>query len=496
MRDRPNIIVIMSDQMKATASHLYGSTFCETPALGRLADEGVLYENAFTPHPLCVPARVSLWTSQWPHSHGGRRNQTLMPSDAVHAFQLWKDAGYHTGLIGKNHCFETEADLALFDVWCTVGHAGIPGNETTKGLDWWLPIEKIREGFEIRRHMPQQSPRFGYATSDLPLEQQPTGVLAGQTVRYLETFGNQEQPFALWVSIPDPHEPWAAPADFAAMFPPEVIDLPPWREDEFAPGSGAPERNRVLHEILGMEEDAMEDVYVLLASYYGMVRFVDHGVGQILDALERLGLQEETIVVFCADHGDFSGEHRMACKGGVFYDCLTRVPLIVSWPGHITSGRRETSMVNLVDIVPTILQLQGMDVPRSMHGQGLPGAVEAEPREATFSEYGAGGPPFTLDDLRHLPRPYGRRALMRSLQWREAEGRRKMVRTQDWKYVHDPIGGDADELYDLANDPWEQYNVAADPANGAVIAEMQRRLADWMIATEDARPVPLPKAET
>jgi choline-sulfatase len=474
--------------MKATASHLYGNTFCETPALGQLAQEGVLYEHAFTPHPLCVPARVSLWTSQWPHSHGGRRNQTLMPPDAVHAFDLWKAAGYHTGLIGKNHCFETAEDLALFDVFNVVGHGGIPGNEETKGLPWCRSIDAIREGMQVRRNMPKQSPRFGYAVDDTPIENQLTGVLAGQAVNYLETFG--DRPFALWVSIPDPHEPWVSPAEFAEMFPPDVIDLPPWRTGEF--DETAPERNRVLHEILGLEEDAMEDVYGLLASYYGMVRYVDYGVGQIMDALERLDLREETIVVFCADHGDFSGEHRMSCKGGVFYDCLTRVPLIVSWPGHVAEGVRESSMTNLVDIVPTLLELQGMEIPRSMHGHGLPVITDAAPREATFSEYGAGGPPFTMEDLRELPKPYGRRALMASLQWREAEGRRKMVRTRAWKYVHDPMGDDLDELYDLVNDPWELTNVAADPANRDVVCEMQRRLGDWSIMTEDATPVPLP----
>ena len=488
MPARPNIIVIMSDQMKAMASHLYGNTFCETPSLGRLAEEGVLYERAFTPHPLCVPARVSLWTAQYPHSHGARRNQTLMPDDAIHAYKLWQGAGYHTGLIGKNHCFETEEDLARFDVWCEVGHGGLPGNAETKGLDWWRPVEAIRAAHAVRRNMPKQSPRFGYATNDAPLEDQVTGLLAGQAVHYLETYG--DRPFALWVSFPDPHEPWVAPTSHADMFPPEVIEFPPWREGEFA-GPEAPERNRVLYEILGMEEDATEDAYGVMASYYGMTRFVDDGVGQIMGALDRLGLRENTIVVFCADHGDFMGEHRMTCKGGVFYDCLTHVPLIVSWPGHIPAGVRDASMVNLVDIVPTLLELQGIDAPRSMHGQGLPSISDAAPRDAAFSEYGAGGPAFTMADLEQLPKPYGRRALMASLQWREAEGRRKMVRTREWKYVHDAMG-DEDELYDLVNDPWELVNVVGDPGHRDVIADMQRRLADWSITTEDARPVPLP----
>ena len=109
-QDRPNVLVIMTDQQKATASHLYGNTFCQTPYMERLAQEGVLFEHAITPHPLCAPARVSFWTSQFPHSHGARRNQTLMPSDATHAFQIWKEADYQIGLIGKNHCFESLND--------------------------------------------------------------------------------------------------------------------------------------------------------------------------------------------------------------------------------------------------------------------------------------------------------------------------------------------------------------------------------------------------
>ncbi len=486
---QPNILVIMTDQQKATASHLYGSTFCETPNMARLANTGVLYEHAITPHPLCVPARISLWTGQWPHSHGGRLNETLMPAGAVHAFQRWKAEGYHCGLIGKNHCFETQTDLDLFDTWCEISHMGLPKDPTTKGMDWFRPIEGIHAAHALRREITQnpQNPRFAYGTSDFPLEDYSTGLVAGQTVRFLEQ--HRADPFALWVSFPDPHEPWVCPQQYAALFPREKIDLPPWDETEF--DARSPERNRVLYRMLGVADDPIEDVYGMLAVYYGMVRFIDDALGQILDALERLGLRENTIVVFCSDHGDFAGEHRMQCKGGVFYDCLTRVPLIVSWPGHIPAGQRDSSMVNLVDVVPTLLRLQGLDIPRSMHGQPLPTVTDAPARDATFSEYGAGGPPFHLSDLEQMPLPHGRDTLIESLQWREAEGRRKMVRTARWKYVHDPMG-DKDELYDLQRDPAELDNLIDDPLYRDVIADLRLKLADWMIATEDSPPVPLP----
>jgi arylsulfatase len=485
--DLANVIVIMTDQQKATASHLYGSTFCTTPAMERLAREGVLFAHAFTPHPLCVPARVSLWTSQYPHSHGGRRNETWMPADATHAFQIWHAAGYHCGLIGKNHCFEHVQDLALFDTWCEISHTGLIGNGETKGMGWYRSLDGIRKAHELRRIMTPQNPRFAYATTDAPLEDQSTGLIAGQVVRFLEQ--HRGDPFALWISFPDPHEPWVAPERYASLYPPSQIDLPPWREGEF--DAQAPERNRVLYQMLGTAGDELHDVYGLMSVYYGMVQFIDDGLGQIVQALDDLGLRDRTIVAFCSDHGDFMGEHRMQCKGGVFYDCLTRIPLILSWPGQIPTGQREEGMVSLIDLVPTLLHLQGLEVPCSMHGAGLPTVLNVPPRDEVFAEYGAGGPPFRMADLDKMPRPYGRRTLIQSLQWREAEGRRKMVRTRTWKYVHDPMG-DLDELYDLESDPWELANVAADPAYRDVACELGRRLLDWSIRTEDSPSVPLP----
>jgi arylsulfatase A-like enzyme len=243
--------------------------------------------------------------------------------------------------------------------------------------------------------------------------------------------------------------------------------------------------------MLGVREDNPDDLRRLMGVYYGMIRFIDDGVGEIMAALAALGLAEKTIVVFCSDHGDFMGEHAMQCKGGVFYDCLTRVPLILAWPGMLPAAQVDESMVNLIDVVPTLLQLQGLPIPRAMHGRPLPTVTPAAPRDAAFSEYGAGGPPFRMQDLEKMPRPFGRKTLIASLRAREAEGRRKMVRTQQWKYVHDPMG-DRDELYDLRADPWELTNAATDEGNTAVLAEMRLRLADWSILSEDAVPVPLP----
>ncbi len=550
----PNIVLIVSDQMKWSALRMYSEIGIETPGLERLAAEDVRFENAVTPHPLCVPARVSLMTSRYAHSTGGRRNETLMPPGELHAFRIWMAMGYTTGLIGKNHCFIQQSDFATLDVRCEMSHTGLPGSdylgevEGTQGMDWVTPEEVIRESHQTRRNMPGGSGAGSCAISEHPLEGYSSAAITTQVEAFLERAatgdrfdgsvptGQQDGPFAILVSYPDPHTPLEVPKKYADMSPPESIELPPGRKGEFD-GPGTPERNRVLYEMLHTEGAAEEEVRRAVSVYLAMTRFVDDGVARVLDKLDSLGLRDNTIIAFTADHGDFAGEHKMMGKGGVFYDCLVRVPMIVSWPGGgVPQNVVDSSQVNLVDVLPTLLQLGGLadftraqpvapgddlssagplmlietdsevlspEQLRRLQGKPLPTATGASPRQASYSEYGAGGPPFTLAMLRELPQTHGSPAVMGSLWAREAEGRRKMVRTCNWKYVTDPAipagntpaGSSArtdDELYDLQSDPWELQNVAHDPRNADVISQMRALLADWMAETEDPGPVPLP----
>ena len=311
------------------------------------------------------------------------------------------------------------------------------------------------------------------------------------------------------------------------MVPPESVVMPPKRADEYTDGT-IPTRNRQLHDMLGVSVDDPEHVRNAMAVYLAMTRFVDDAVGEVLDHLDETGLRENTIVVFTADHGDFNGEHDMLGKGGVFYDCLTRVPMLVSWPaGGVPCGAVDDSMANTIDLLPTILQLSGVadfnanppsevgdelappgprlncdvgsdwitsETFRRIQGRPLPTATDSPPRSATFSEYGTGGTALTDEDIHGLMDQgnQGRALLMETLWIREAEGRRRMVRTKDWKFVTDPGSDDLDELYDLNADPWELTNVATDPANVPVISQMRGLLMEWATETEDYEPVPLP----
>ena len=543
----------MADQMKASILKMYSEIGIEVPALERLAGEGVRFEHAITPHPLCVPARTSVMTGRYPHSTGCRRNETLMPANEQHAFRIWKDNSFVTGLIGKNHCFIEPDDLALFDVRCEVSHQGLPKgtyageNVGNTGMEWLVPESEIDAAHKDRTKLREnaQSSRIAYRVSDNPEEYFGTAVIAAQTEEFLDRYSRGEfpqgsqpkgesglDPFALWVSFPDPHEPFEAPRRYTDMFPPGEVVMPPQRTDEYTDGT-SPERNRVLARMMRQTDDLDEHRRGVVSVYQAMTRFVDDAISRILDKLDELGLRENTIVVFTADHGDFMGEHGMAVKGGVFYDCLVRVPMIVSWPGGgVPQGVVDSSMTSTLDILPTLLELQGLasfdeigagwtragtghaegrsavldeSQTRYMQGRPLPTVTPANPRAAAFSEYGTGGPPVTLELLDGLEEPFGYKTIIDTLWAREAEGRRKMVRTREWKYVTDPMArgatltsgsdggpGDVDELYDLTRDPWELKNVAHLPENAGVVSEMRSLLAGWMIDTEDPSPVEIP----
>ena len=475
---QPNFVVIMTDEQKATACSLYGNPQVQTPHLEALAAQGILYRSAFTPHPLCVPARVSFWTGRYPHSHGSRTNEILLRPTETHFFDLLHDQGYTLGLVGKNHCFGA-ADLGLFQTVVDISHGGPAGPPTDPAVAEMAAFLRTPGRFASTVAAP---------TAPYPAAVSTTNLVADAAIRFLEQF--RDQRLALWVSIPDPHTPFQAPEPYASRFPPESIELPPWKPDEL---EGKPERQRVLSRITGVAGYPLEDVRRLVGIYYAMIAQIDDAVGRILAAIDRLGLREGTIVVFVSDHGDFMGEHAMVEKGGTLYDALVRVPLILSWPRRLPEGRAQPELVNLVDVMPTLLGLAGLPIPPRTQGKplpatGLPGADE--PREAVFAEYGAGGPRVTLADLERRPPVPGQRTVMTFLRAREAEGRMKMVRTHRWKHVHDPLG-DLDELYDLQADPWELTNLYGRPEYSEVVDEMRLRLLDWSVKTEDAEPVPL-----
>src|SRR5688572_3496963 len=488
---RPNVVFIMTDQQKATAIDLYGGQV-KTPNLARIVAEGMLYERCFTPHPLCVPARVSFWTGRWPHSHGARTNEIPMPRGETHLAQLLHAAGYTLGHFGKNHCFVEEDFQRYFAQTYFVGHGDRGGPGATMIRSQVQPRQTsgtgISEHWGFRRPVARVKPE--------PREESATYRITEEACRFLEERHEAapNEPVCLWVSIPDPHEPYQVPEPYASLYPPESITLPPWKKGEFS-GDDKPERQRVYRHYLNWDDLTEEDARLAMSIYFGMIAFIDERVGHVLATLERLGMREDTIVVFCADHGDYMGEHHMLIKSNAFYDCLTRVPLLVSYPrGLAARGERRAEFVSLIDVMPTVLSLAGLSdlTPAAVQGQALPGVPGAPPaRPAAYSEYGRGGPAISMEDAQRLFPRGTQRSMHPLLREREAQGHSKMVRTERWKYTYDVLDPSDEELYDLQSDPWELTNLAHSPEHVGAVAEMRRLLAEWMLRTENARPVPL-----
>ncbi len=531
----PNVIVIMADQMKATSLGVYGNRWCPTPSLERLSSSGVRCEYAFTPHPLCVPARVSLWTGRYPHQHGCRRNETLMPDDVEHAFRAWKNAGYRCALIGKNHCFQERDYALLFDTWCEVDHTGFGRVLPNRGMRWNVPTGGFRRAHrEAAAMLTGPDRHLGVYAPECEPHEHSTGLVTEQTLSFLRCHGRGcdrpgggAKPFALWVSLPAPHEPYIVPKRYFDRIDISAIEVPPSGGELMHRN---PMRTRMLYRMLATEGRS-EELKRAMAVYAANNVFIDESVGRILNTIEELGLRENTLVVFCSDHGDFAGEHGMMIKGGVFYDCLVRVPMIFSLPGRIPEGFVERSLVSLVDFIPTVGAVTGVPVLSGAAGAPIPacvqevrhpeldehpddrrngnflrnrsdstaatgttGASSCGPRDAVFAEYGAGMARIGNDEMQQIFDRYsGVDALMHSLKRREAEGRRKMVRTNKWKYVYDPLG-DLDELYDLEEDPLELNNIAGEIGHRETIYGMRELLLTWSIRTEDAVPVPQPNS--
>jgi arylsulfatase A-like enzyme len=479
----PNVLVVMTDQQKATSLGLYGNPDVRTPALERLAARGSLYRHAFCTHPLCVPSRASFFTGRWPHSTGVRTNEIVLPESEQDWVTMLLDQGYSAGLFGKNHVLR-DRHLDRFDTVFEAGHGGpLPRGGTAVRATPLGP-----DGMPLGSASAARHTRYSATRLDKPREECTTALLAEQADQFIRS-RDRDRPFFAWVSFPDPHEPYMTPEPYASMFDPAKLTMPPWVADEFA---NKPERQRAYHELFGFGDMPDERFRDVAAVYYGMIRFVDDALGRMLDTLDELSIADDTLVIFTSDHGDYAGEHRLLGKSNAFYDCLMRVPLVASMPGAVAAGAVHDELVSLADVMPTVLHVLGIETPSAVQGQVLPGVVGAThaPRKAIAGEYGAGGPAVTLEDVARIPREQAIGGGFVLLRQREAHGHGKMVRTHRWKYTHD-VTGEVDELYDLEADPWELVNLVGRPDHAHVIAEMRSHLLDWMLKTEDARPVPL-----
>lgn len=471
MSRRPNVLLLMADQQKATSLSLYGNPDVRTPALEALAARGVLARHCLTPQPFCFPSRCSLLTGRYPHAHGVRGNGRTLVADELPLAEILQREGYHTGAVGHFH-------------------GGAAGGGRGVGVTFDMSQGRQREAWQRHHQLVRQAPaRTAHMTATVTgsLEDYIDCVMTADAARFLDD-APEDAPFFLEVAWIAPHPPYFVPEPYASQFDPAALAYPA----QDPPDAAKPAAHRDTARDMGTFGAPETELRRALAAYYAMVSLVDDQVARLLEALRRRGQLDNTIVVYTSDHGDYAGEHGMWGKSCTLYDALVRVPLIMAGPG-IPSGGALDGMVQSIDVLPTLLGLLGLPVPDTVHGlplQALWGAASraAEPKAAPASSAGPGRTDFEIafaevgafpaSMVRQRERgnnmPFGPPASGRQVELSV------MARTADWKLVYTP-GRETQELYDLQHDPWERRNCYGAAAHEPVVAALRQRLQDWML---------------
>ena len=487
---KPNLLLIQTDQQSAETLALYGNPLVRTPNLERLAERGVVFESAFCNYPACSPSRSSMFTGRYASTIGVHANHMLIRPTETTLPQVLKENGYQTAIIGKNHAFPNRpagANVAgsreqrgcyLRDVFDYVRLA-----EHGHLVDGYRDDPEVKAAHEWAQRHCWNSP-LGHGTNPAPYQKCGTYLLGETAVDYLENRRNPDQPFFLWLSFPDPHTPYQAPEPYASMFDPADVPLPP-RDDL----TGKPERQRVAHLMDAMDKADDDLIRRVRAIHYGMIRFIDDALGRVFAKLEELGLTDNTVIVFTSDHGDSMGAHGLIQKHNAFYDSFTHVPFIVSAPGY-AGPKRCPHPVELIDVMPTLLELAGVPVPRGVQGKSLAPYLRGEPfvpREFVVIESGEDGDPIRLSDITVRPEhPFDERYFVWCA-YREAWiGKGKCIRTPEWK-LNVYANGEG-ELYDLRRDPHELRNLYDAPEHASVQRDLERKLLLWSLSKDDRLP--------
>ena len=479
--NRMNILLVMTDQQRVDLRRGEGYSLDTMPFLDQFAAEGVDFGRAYTANPVCMAARVSLFTGRYPSAHQVRTNHNQR--DALYTRDLLdvlKEAGYRTALCGKNHSHRNPED---FDFHETCGHLGYEGeiNETASEREF-------ADFLCATNHMETCVPSPGGVEVQHPYRN------VSSALRFIDSCPAGEPWFA-WVSFAEPHNPYQVPAPYFDLFPPE--SLPPVHAGAECLEEKGPRWTWLRHtweRILG--PDIESRILRARSNYHGMLRLIDDQFRRLVEGLEVRGLRDHTLIVYLSDHGDFVGEYGLIRKGADRPEMLTRIPLMMQGPGIPKAGRCENTCVNIIDLFPTICAMLGVPIPFGVQGRNLLPLLRGEnvpPHEfdVAYAESGFGGLWWTDSDGLTLPaegacdEAYTRFDCLNT--WTQC-GQVRMVRKGDWKIQCDMLG--ETNLYNLKDDPYELQNLAHHEKYAAIKAEMLGELAAAMMRAADPLPPP------
>ena len=437
----PNVLFVLADQWRSSAFGFGSDTVVRTPHFDRLAREGANWSRAYAANPVCTPNRACILTGRYSHQTGMIRNDIQLPPGELCWPQLLRDAGYATHYIGKWHLDGPPKPGYVPPGWRRRGFAGF-------------------EGFN-RGHI-YHSP-WGFSDEGSPIEDlvadspEPYFEPTWQTDRAIDFMRtNSDRPFACFLSWGPPHTPFKPPATFQ-NYRPDDVELRPNVPADHA-------------------DQARKD----LAGYYGLCEALDHEVGRLTGFLGESGLDQSTLVIFTSDHGELAGSHGKYRKGEPEDESL-RVPLLMRLPTIIPGAFEPGSLINSVDLMPTLLTLCGLPTPSSCAGVDLSGTLVA------------GQEPAGVDSV-YCEGKLGNRANAQATRNSPLNGPWRTIVTNRHKLVvradHDTV----ESLFDLVEDPFEMRNLAGEPESATLQTDLLAELREWGRRTGDPFPGKPPAA--
>jgi iduronate 2-sulfatase len=440
---RPNVLFLIADDLNNDLG-TYGAAV-RTPNIDKLAARGVRFDRAYNQYPLCSPSRSSLLTGRRPNATGVLTNPAPMKApnsphfreklpDAITMPQLFRTNGWISARVGKLY------------------HYGVPLNIGSAGLDdylsWDLAINPRGRDREIHDRIFSLRPGlFGATLSWLADEgkdaEHTDGIAATEAVRLIERFKRSNESFFLAVGFYRPHTPYVAPKRYFDMYPRDRIALPTLSDADRSRTPEAAYRSAFAEQDT-MSDDQRRDA---IQAYWASISFMDAQVGHVLDALTRLGLADNTIVVFTSDHGYHLADHGLWQKMSLF-ERSARVPLIIAAPRAKGRGAVASGLAELVDLQPTLAELAGLESKTPLDGVSLVPMLndpKATVKDAAFTQARNG----------------------------------YAIRTDRWRYIEWAAGDEGVQLYDMSKDPGETTNLARDEQHAATVADLKARLAAY-----------------
>ncbi|MFN2271916.1 MAG: sulfatase-like hydrolase/transferase [Anaerolineae bacterium] len=444
---KPNFVFVMTDTQATNVIGAYGHPELDTPNIDGLASTGTKFSRAYTTCPLCGPARAAIFTGIYSHTAGTWTNNLALGDNIQTMGQRFRDGGYHTAYVGKWHLdghdyFGTGICPDGWDDACWYDGKRYLDELSEEEIALWRHGLSTPE--QLRAHDIQPEFTWAHRVSD-------------RAVDFLQAQARSDEPFLLVVSYDEPHHPFTCPPEYAEKFVDYAYPVGPAAYDTL--------EDKPAHQQEWARADnvQLKDGCIRSPMYFGCNSFVDAEIGRVIDAAHQ-HVPENTFIIFTSDHGDMLGAHGLTGKGPAIYEEIAHIPLIIEQPAGLERGTVNSTLVSHIDLLPTMLELAGLDVPPIMQGQSIVPLLHGEeaPEKESMIEFN--------------------RYEIEQDSWGGFQPARCIV-SDRYKLVINLLH--SDELYDLETDPAEVTNLIGDPSYADIRDELHDRLLDWMYEKRD-----------